>query len=484
MDPRNARVWLFSPTRPLVYQVLIIVVVVIYSTVVIVDFQLTWKSKIFVERSRDVRLDLLRDLPWHVNTHPHNRTRNSFYEGTVAMKDPMFRVVSNSQETQDDYLERNDDNWNENGSSQPRIPYEEYGDRLKMMPHAEVSWQNNALREEMPLIANNYGLDKVDNEDRSPYFTRIAVNLLEMKQRERDKMSARAGPGNFVSTTTEKQEYIYNPAYLNLPPLTPDAQGYLVPNIVHFVRFWQPHLTFVEMLAIKAALVNITPDVLYIHSNKGPLGVYWDMIKNATAIRVKYMPRPKKVYGRRISNVHHSSDVARLLVLMKHGGIYIDNDMFVLKPLDKYRKYEFTVGWKQGESMGNQLLISNKNARFLHLYFTSYAEYNGSKWYYNGGELPTYKILRRFPWLVHRVRESFGVTNLCYKIFNGPFNWRAFDAVHLLYNHRYYLTPDDPIEQHDEDSIKTLQTPFGEMARKILYGHEAVVTPDGASSGD
>ncbi|XP_014676136.1 PREDICTED: uncharacterized protein LOC106816062 [Priapulus caudatus] len=282
---------------------------------------------------------------------------------------------------------------------------------------------------------------------------------------------------------TDPPEFAYDPRSVHRHLIVADVDGYVVPNVVHFVRFYQPHVTFVEMLAIRAALLNVRPDVLYVHCNKAPSGRYWDMIKDAPAVKVKYMPRPKKVFGRALAHVHHSSDVARLSVLRQHGGIYVDNDMLVLRPLDDYRRYEFTVGWRHGESMGNQLLIANKRSMFLRLYMRSYAEYNASRWYYNGGDLPTEKILNRYPWLVHAVPEKFGVTNLCYRIFHGPLDWRAFDALHLLYNHRYYLTPDDPIPEHDENSIRSLDTPFGEMARQILYGFpDALPQADGVNA--
>jgi mannosyltransferase OCH1-like enzyme len=32
------------------------------------------------------------------------------------------------------------------------------------------------------------------------------------------------------------------------------------------------------------------------------------------------------------------ADVLRLLILKKYGGIYLDNDIFVVNNLDKYRK--------------------------------------------------------------------------------------------------------------------------------------------------
>lgn len=65
--------------------------------------------------------------------------------------------------------------------------------------------------------------------------------------------------------------------------------------------------------------------------------------------------------------------MVRILVLMNFGGIYLDNDVYLVNSLDKYRIYEMTVSWDgDNEAIGNQVLIANRNARFLRAYFDSY----------------------------------------------------------------------------------------------------------------
>lgn len=39
------------------------------------------------------------------------------------------------------------------------------------------------------------------------------------------------------------------------------------------------------------------------------------------------------------------ADVLRLEVLMNFGGIYFDNDMFIVNSLKKYLNYEMVVSW-------------------------------------------------------------------------------------------------------------------------------------------
>lgn len=64
------------------------------------------------------------------------------------------------------------------------------------------------------------------------------------------------------------------------------------------------------------------------------------------------------------------------MVLMNFGGIYVDNDVYVVNSLDKYRNYEMTLSWDSDELfIGSQVLIANRNARFLKAYFDSYRQY-------------------------------------------------------------------------------------------------------------
>lgn len=43
------------------------------------------------------------------------------------------------------------------------------------------------------------------------------------------------------------------------------------------------------------------------------------------------------------------SDYARIDILNQHGGVYLDTDVELLKPLDEFLKYPLFCGWEQGE---------------------------------------------------------------------------------------------------------------------------------------
>lgn len=247
---------------------------------------------------------------------------------------------------------------------------------------------------------------------------------------------------------------------------------YIVPNIVHFVNFDSRDLSFLQVVSIKAVYQNHKPDKIYIHCNCYSFkGKYWNMVKNISVIEVLYMEKPIYIFDKPLSSVYHASDIARLKILMKFGGIFLDTDTYVIKPLNYYRKYEMALGWPPGQNLGTQLLVAHKNARFLRFWYNSYRYYKRDRWYYNAGELPTSFILERMPYLVHRVPYDFGIHSLVHLLYGTRSSeWKNYHSIHLLVRHKNYLLPGDSVLEFNEENIKQYNKTFGDMARLVLYG--------------
>lgn len=80
-------------------------------------------------------------------------------------------------------------------------------------------------------------------------------------------------------------------------------------------------------------------------------GKYWDQVvalnrmQSHTMIEFRRIQRPKTIFGRELSQVFHAGDIARVLVMRKYGGIYLDSDVYVVKSMHQFRKFEFAIGW-------------------------------------------------------------------------------------------------------------------------------------------
>jgi len=157
---------------------------------------------------------------------------------------------------------------------------------------------------------------------------------------------------------------------------------------------------------------------------------------------------------------------------MEYGGIFLDNDVYVVQNLNKFRKFEIALGWDENLCIGTQVLIANKNARFLRLWLESYRQYYPDRWYYNAGCKPTEEVLYKRPELVHRVKLLFGVHWLVSKLYKQQWKeWRQQYTVHLLIRHRSNHDKESFKKWaiFDEINIKDYPMTFGEMAREV-YG--------------
>lgn len=200
-----------------------------------------------------------------------------------------------------------------------------------------------------------------------------------------------ANAEKFVAALRLVESSVYN---LNFTSGVINAtdRNYVIPNIVHYVRYKSKRLSFVEYICLRSAYVKQKPDFIFVHTDSphGLKGKYWRWIKREQDLynRVVILPSemPTEVFGHKLNHLYrfyHASDVVRLQVLKRYGGIYLDNDMFVINNLDKYRKHEMTVSWPDGENrtIGNMIVIANRNARFLARWLDNYRDYRSDSWY-------------------------------------------------------------------------------------------------------
>lgn len=248
-----------------------------------------------------------------------------------------------------------------------------------------------------------------------------------------------------------------------------------VPNIVHFVRLGDKPLSFVEVICIRAAWIQQSPDVLMIHCDNCSatrLSPFWKHIKDIPRLSLRYVENPKFIFGKEFSSVQHASDVVRIKVLRKYGGIYLDGDAYLVRSLDKYRRYETAIGWPPGQYVGTQVIVAHKDAEYLRLWYESYRDYRPSLWYYNAGELPTKKFLHPRPELVYRVACDFGVHEAVARFLYEQRScaWRNFTAIHLFFRLRNHYCPFDNFGTIDFRTVGRYNTSFGQMARLVLAG--------------
>lgn len=268
----------------------------------------------------------------------------------------------------------------------------------------------------------------------------------------------------------------------------------IVPDIVHYILFEKHHITYSNMLSLLSVVRIHQPAHIYIHCDCDeiePGDQNWARVMravnetNKSTVQIMRIEKPTEINGIKIREENanfHASDITRYRLMRQYGGIYLDNDVFVCQPLHQFRKFEFTLNWDEGQYMGSQVLIGHKNARFLRLVLQTYQAYDTDRWYFNAGELPTRAILYKYPYIIHRIKQRFGVDapvacQYFYKEYHH--NWSTeYYTFHMvmrgdsIYHKIWCLGLEDHPLKHtvfNDDVIKSLNNTFGEMARHVLF---------------
>ena len=87
------------------------------------------------------------------------------------------------------------------------------------------------------------------------------------------------------------------------------ADRFIVPNIIHFIRFNQTEYSLIDYVVIKAAMRNHRPDFFYIHTDViGPgnfTGRYWELIKKDkklwSKIQMFHLEAPREIFGQQLN---------------------------------------------------------------------------------------------------------------------------------------------------------------------------------------
>ena len=156
-----------------------------------------------------------------------------------------------------------------------------------------------------------------------------------------------------------------------------DAESPIVPNIVHYVHLNESEVSSDLYWSILSVLTYQKPQCIFIHlsENKTLAGHYWTKLnkKYAHIFKVTHLNHKDTIFGVKSQHgLKHISDVLRLEVLMHYGGICVEKHVVLGGSLDEFLRFEMTIFSNGEDSIQNDVLIANGNARFLKTWHDSY----------------------------------------------------------------------------------------------------------------
>ena len=147
-----------------------------------------------------------------------------------------------------------------------------------------------------------------------------------------------------------------------------------LPNIIHFVypvtELTRP-LSYLNYIAVRRALLIHRPDRVLFWTNLNKLTGHWGELIEPM---VTLMPCEaiSEYDGTPIRWPQYMSDVLRLQILQEYGGIYMDTDMLLQKPLYEWMGDKMVMSWEPSEPLGvsvcNALIISPADNNFIFMW--------------------------------------------------------------------------------------------------------------------
>ena len=241
-----------------------------------------------------------------------------------------------------------------------------------------------------------------------------------------------------------------------------------IPRTVHIVWFY-PNSTvfrFHQALSLLSVQKFLRPSKIFFWHDSLPTGTWWLFACQSIA-HLLFVPleRPRQVFNWSVSVPEHQSDVARIQLLRKYGGLYVDLDVILLRDLDPLFQYEVTMGAETPDILGSGFIMARPNATFLELWLDSYrTDFDDSDWNRHSTKVPM-ELARRHPGLIHVEwftinRPNWFERKWLYEV-GRLWDWSGNYAVHLWYReHNVEYSP---------QSIRRLNTTVAEIFRFIYY---------------
>ena len=253
-------------------------------------------------------------------------------------------------------------------------------------------------------------------------------------------------------------------------------------SVVHAVWFFPPRteLRFHEAMALMAVQRYVRPRKIllwYDAESTPPAGRWWHFARQSVAhlLPVPYR-RPTTVFNRTLSVPEHQSDVARLAIVDEHGGLYIDLDVILVRPLDALLHFDVVLGAESPDLLGSGLILARRPAaEFIRRWRRAYADkFDDGRWNEHACRVPM-MLARRHPGLVHvewflMHRPNWDERQWLYTE-GRLWDWSNNYAVHLWFR----THPADAV--YDPLTIRQLNTTTGEVLRHIYYGDARLLPP-------
>ena len=245
-----------------------------------------------------------------------------------------------------------------------------------------------------------------------------------------------------------------------------------------------------DLLESTESVSVLQVDVVYLHGDMPPTGEYWEKLQQNERIfsRIKFITRPPpyRIYQGEIEWYYRAlmSDVIRVDIMIKYGGIYTDTDAIWTRSLTREdRGYEAVasfdwVDWSYPypDSVNFGLSYGKRNAPFWRIFRDSMRELHNDVHGFTGVMMP-YKLLEKYPHLLRIDKHLMAICyqQKCHPTYVDDYHNETNNHVttHSIRNWREDLyalhwTHPNPPEYANETTLLAATGMFAEVGRFVL----------------
>ena len=308
-------------------------------------------------------------------------------------------------------------------------------------------------------------------------FTRneSRVILFTTDLSENDQSNYLREAENYISDFWESQIDIKIPEY-------PKSQT-TVPELYHYTWFSCHEFKFINFVSMISVLNNFasTNAKIIFHTDCEPVeSKFWlefkTIVKNleSDCLIIQNIQLFTKVWSHTLVHVEHVSDVYRILLLSKFGGIYCDDDIVFLKSHQQLFDTKIPImGDAQTATIANGFIITPANPKIFLKWLIEYKEYKPVKENWDWFSVrKIWSLWRMYPDEIKVLDGKLvrpGAMELD-MIFSGFYDWRESFNVHIYKRNfgKYDL------QVNDFGDIDCLENSIGEILRHAVYGERKV----------
>ena len=256
--------------------------------------------------------------------------------------------------------------------------------------------------------------------------------------------------------------------------------------------------TLVNFISMVSVLKIANPVKIIFHTDCEPVGNYWQTIKcfAGDKLIVATAKAPKMVWGHEVSIKEHQSDIYKLMVLLHIGGVYVDADFVMIRPVHpQLSKFRIKTNQKNLEnhkmplipvfgeetsySLSNGFIMSPPNAIFLKRLYWEYQHYTPSHGFGTFSVINDWAMWRKHQSEVHVVKNKISRPSSLEQayLFKCYIDWSQNYNVRFSEGSFKRWFGKSSLEWGMED-MSTVDGTLGEISRYVLWGRYQAVGSD------